>query len=45
MAYKKILTIFHDEILFERPEKRVKIDAPDLFVYIANRRLEQFEKR
>ena len=29
----------------ERPEKRVKIGIPILFVCIANRRLEQFEKK
>jgi len=45
MGCKTILTNPFDEILFEILKKRVKIVASILFVCMANRRLEQFEKK
>lgn len=45
MTSKTILTKLFDEILYERLKKRVKIVPSILFVCIANRRLEQFEKK
>jgi hypothetical protein len=45
MVCMEVLTNSFDKISFESQKKRVKIVVPDLFVYMTNRRLEQFEKK